>query len=59
MGKWSKEMVIGRKPRGTVKRWLKTVRRSRDQGLGRQMVETGGKKIGTVRAEEGGCMRKW
>ena len=32
MGKWSKEMVTGRKPRGTVKRWLQTVRRSRDQG---------------------------
>ena len=32
MGKWSKEMVTERKPRGTVKRWLKTVRRSRDQG---------------------------
>ena len=44
-------MVTGRKSRGTVKRWLKE---KWDLGLGRQMVETGSKKIGTVRAEEGG-----
>ena len=40
-------MVTGRKSRGTVKRWLKE---KLDLGLGRQMVETRSKKLGTVRA---------